>query len=91
MRVKKIPQRKCVACGESKPKQELIRVVRNKELVVTVDQTGKVNGRGAYICSNLQCLELAEKSKKLNRALEASVSEEIYQSLRDTIELKKEK
>lgn len=91
MKTKKVPLRKCIACGENKPKKELIRVVRSKESVVSVDLTGRANGRGAYICSNLQCLELAHKNKKINRVLEADVSGEIYESLRNTIESKIEK
>ena len=66
MKKKKIPLRKCIACGEGKPKKELIRVVRNNEKEVSIDITGKMNGRGAYICSNLECLELAQKGKKKN-------------------------
>lgn len=85
---KKIPLRKCVACGEAKPKKELIRVVRNIEKEVEIDMTGKKNGRGAYICSNLQCLELALKGKKLSRALEVEMSKEVYENLKDIIESK---
>lgn len=79
MKTRKIPLRKCIACGENKAKKELLRVVKNKEEGVIIDKTGKVNGRGAYICSNLVCLELAKNGKKLNRALETEIPNEIYE------------
>ena len=87
MKKKKIPLRKCVACNENRPKKELIRVVKNKENFVDVDLTGKMNGRGAYICSNSQCLEKAKKNKKLNRALGIDISEEVYEKLNNIISL----
>ena len=86
MRVKKIPLRKCIGCGENKPKKELIRVVKNKDLEVKIDTTGKMNGRGAYICPNISCLEQAQKSKRLSRALEIEIPSNIYEDLRETIE-----
>ncbi len=88
MKKKKIPLRKCIACGEGKPKKELIRVVRNNEKEVSIDITGKMNGRGAYICSNLECLELAQKGKKLSRTLEVEVPNDVYESLKDIIQPK---
>ncbi|CAK7043370.1 YlxR family protein [Tissierella carlieri] len=88
MKKKKIPLRKCIACGEGKPKKELIRVVRNNEKEVSIDITGKMNGRGAYICSNLECLELAQKGKKLSRTLEVEVPNDVYESLKDIIQSK---
>lgn len=86
MKTKKVPLRKCVACGESKPKKELIRILKNSDLEVKIDITGKANGRGAYICNNLKCLELAQKSNKLSRALETKIPIEIYENLRAVIE-----
>ena len=65
MKKKKIPKRMCTGCMEVKPKKELIRIVRNKEGEVFVDPTGKKNGRGAYICRNIQCLEKAFKSNSI--------------------------
>ena len=85
MKKKKIPLRKCVACNENKPKKELIRVVRNTEGVVEIDLTGKKNGRGAYICSSIECLNKAKKNKNLNRALQAEISDEVYEQLVDII------
>lgn len=88
---KKIPLRKCVACGEGKPKKELIRVVKSNENEVSIDMTGKKNGRGAYICSNIECITIAQKGKKLSRALEVEVTDDIYEELKNIIESKLEK
>lgn len=85
MKVKKIPQRMCNGCMEMKPKKELIRIVKSSDGEVSVDLTGKKPGRGAYICRNSQCLEKAYKSKKLNKSLEANISEEVFISLRTEI------
>lgn len=90
MKKKKIPLRKCIACGENKPKKEMIRVVRNKDEEVFVDLTGKMNGRGAYICGNLDCLNAIKKNKKLSRALECEIPDEIYSELIEIIANKKE-
>jgi len=86
MKGRKIPLRKCVGCNEQRPKKELLRVVKNKEGDIFVDFTGKSNGRGAYICSNIECLETAKKKKSLNRALECEISDEIYEKLGQEIE-----
>jgi predicted RNA-binding protein YlxR (DUF448 family) len=85
MKVKKIPMRMCTGCNEMKPKKELVRIVRSKEGEVSVDLTGKKPGRGAYICRNLECLEKAFKTKRLNRNLEAAISDEIYEKLKGEI------
>lgn len=85
MAIRKIPQRKCVGCGVSKDKKELIRVVKNAEGEISVDLTGKKNGRGAYVCHSRQCLEMAIKAKRLERAFECQISEEIYQRLMQEI------
>ncbi|WP_338084631.1 RNase P modulator RnpM [Caldicoprobacter algeriensis] len=82
MKKKKIPMRMCVGCRESKPKQELIRVVRSPEGEIHIDLKGKAPGRGAYLCYNIECLEKAIKHKSLERALDEKISEEVYQSLR---------
>ena len=80
--MKKVPLRKCVATGEQLPKKELIRIVRNKEGEVSVDPTGKKNGRGAYLKRSLEAIELAKKKKILNRVLDAEIPEEIYEELK---------
>lgn len=86
MKKKKIPLRKCISCGENKPKKELIRIVKNNENQVMVDLTGKVNGRGAYICPNIECFETAYKGKKLARNLETEINDEVYNKLKEVIE-----
>ena len=85
MKIRKIPLRKCVGCNDSKPKKELIRVVKNKENEIKVDLTGKANGRGAYICNDPECFKKAKKTKSLNRALETGIPDEIYDDLLEEI------
>ena len=82
---KKIPQRTCMACQEKKDKRELVRVVRSPEGDISVDMTGKKPGRGAYICPNLECLNKVIKSKRLERSLETTISQEIYESLKEQL------
>ena len=81
MAVKKIPMRMCTACREMKPKRDLIRVVKTAEGEIKIDTTGRLNGRGAYICKSLECFEKARKTNALSRAFEMKVSEEIYNQL----------
>ena len=81
-----MPLRKCVACNENKPKREMIRIVKNKEGVVDVDLTGRMNGRGAYICYNVDCLSKSKKGKKLDRALEITIPEDVYSKIMEVIE-----
>ncbi len=83
--MKKIPQRTCMGCNETKNKNELIRIVKNKEERIFVDKTGKADGRGAYICNNIECLERAIKSKRLEKCFETKIDNEIYESLRGVI------
>ena len=82
----KVPMRQCLGCREMKPKKELIRVVRSPEGEISLDFRGKKNGRGAYICSNPDCLKRAVKSKALERALSSAVPEEIYLRLSEEME-----
>ena len=79
------PQRTCIGCNSKKDKKDLIRIVKNKQNEVKIDKTGKQEGRGAYICNNLQCLEKVIKSKKLEKILDIRISEEIYENLRGVI------
>ena len=83
--MKKIPQRTGMGCNKKKDKKDLIRIVKNKANEILVDKTGKLNGRGAYICNNVECLEKLKKSKRLNRVFEINISDEIYESLRGVI------
>ena len=84
--MKKIPQRRCVGCFESKAKNELCRIVKTTEGEIVLDKTGKKNGRGAYICPNRECLEKAIKAKRLEKEFETTISSEIYDELRNMIE-----
>lgn len=83
---KKIPQRQCMGCRERRPKRELIRVVRCTDGEVRLDFGGKMNGRGAYICPNAECLKKVRKSKALDRSLEVTIPEEVYQRLEKEME-----
>ena len=83
--MKKIPQRTCMGCNEKKDKNQLIRIVKNKGNEINVDRTGKMAGRGAYICDDINCLEKLIKSKRLERVLDTKISNEIYESLRGVI------
>ena len=78
---KKIPQRQCMGCREREPKRELIRIVRGTDGTVSVDFGGKMNGRGAYICRNPECLRKVQRSKALERSLEPPIPEEVYDRL----------
>lgn len=81
MKEKKIPERRCVGCGISFPKKELIRVVRLPDGGAALDPTGKKAGRGAYLCRNAECLKKARKAKRLERNLEVTISDEVYEEL----------
>lgn len=83
---KKIPMRLCVGCKELKPKKELIRVVKNEELGYALDETGKKNGRGAYLCANSDCLNQAIRSKGLERSFKAPIPEAVYEELKKEME-----
>ena len=72
-------------CNSQKNKNELIRIVKNKEGIISIDRTGKAQGRGAYICDNVECLEKVIKSKRLERTLNTKISDEIYEKLRGVI------
>ena len=81
MQPKKIPLRRCCGCGESFPKKELIRVVRTPDGTVQMDFTGKLSGRGAYVCRSLTCFKKARKAKRLERNLDITIPENIYDAL----------
>ncbi|ATW24203.1 RNase P modulator RnpM [Candidatus Formimonas warabiya] len=85
IRVKKIPQRMCVGCKEMKNKKSLIRVVKTPEEMVLIDVTGKKAGRGAYVCPNADCLQLAIKSKGLEKSLKTKISPDIYATLKEQL------
>jgi uncharacterized protein len=75
----------CIACRENIEKRELVRVVRVDDQTLTLDETGKANGRGAYICPKLECLEKAKKSKAFSRILGVEMSEDLYNALKRVI------
>lgn len=83
--MKKVPQRTCIGCREVKPKKELLRIVKSSEQDISIDTTGKKNGRGAYICKNENCLDMAIKNKRLSREFEMAIPQELYDSLREQL------
>ena len=83
---KKIPQRQCMGCRERKPKRDMIRVVRGVDGTVSLDFGGKMNGRGAYICPDPECLKKAIRSKSLDRSLEVTIPQEVYDRLTKEME-----
>ena len=95
MRPKKTPMRMCTGCGQMKPKKELVRVVRAPQKEgeqgqvpppeISLDLTGKKPGRGAYLCRDAQCLQLARKARRLERAFSCKIPEEVYQRLEEEI------
>ena len=78
---KKIPMRKCVGCGEMKPKKELIRILKTETGEFVVDAAGKKNGRGAYICRSVECFRKAAKSRGLERSFKQEIPGKVYDSL----------
>ena len=85
MKTKKIPMRTCVVSNEKLPKKELLRIVKTPENEIKIDETGKMNGRGAYIKRSLDVVDLAEKNKALERHLECEISHEVYDEIRELL------
>ena len=83
--MKSLPQRTCIGCNSKKDKKELIRIVKNKDGEIKVDLTGKMEGRGTYICKNEECLEKAMKNKRMAKAFETEIEDSIYENLRKSI------
>ena len=83
--IKKETIRMCGICRERKTKENLLKLVRSKEMLVTEDKTGKLPGRGAYICYSEKCLDIAVKSKRIEKSFGAKISDEIYENLRGVI------
>ena len=83
---KKVPQRQCMGCRERKSKREMIRVVRCVDSSVNLDFSGKMNGRGAYVCPDPECLKKALRSKALDRSLEVTIPEEVIERLQKEME-----
>ena len=78
---KKIPLRQCVGCGSMKSKKEMMRVLKTAEDGIILDTTGKKNGRGAYLCVSMECLQKARKNKGLDRSFKMSIPNEVYDNL----------
>ena len=90
MKQKKIPMRRCIGCYESKPKKELLRIVRNSEGIIQMDFSGKMNGRGAYLCDDAGCFEKMVKGNKLSREFETEIKMATYAALRVQFEKRTE-
>ena len=80
--MKKMPQRTCMGCNIKKDKNEFIRIVKNKNGEINIDKTGKMPGRGAYLCDNVECLKKAMKTKRIDKVFETQIDEDIYEKLR---------
>ncbi len=83
--MKSIPQRTCIGCNVKKDKKDLIRIVKDNQDNISIDRTGKANGRGAYICDNIDCLEKAIKNKRIEKSFKLQIDESIYENLRNLI------
>ena len=84
---KKVPMRKCVGCQEMKNKKEMIRVIRTSEGEFLLDATGRKNGRGAYLCTDSNCLAKAVKNKGLERSFKQAIPKEVYEELEKEMEV----
>ena len=84
--MKKVPLRQCIGCGEMKGKKEMMRVIKTAEGDISLDITGKKNGRGAYLCKQADCLKKARKKKGLERSFKMSIPDEVYDSLEKEFE-----
>ena len=82
---KKTPTRKCTGCGEHFPKNELIRVLRLPDGSITLDLTGKMSGRGAYLCKNAECLKKARRASRLERSLECNIPDSVFERLEEEL------
>ena len=83
---KKVPQRMCIACRTMQDKRNLLRVVRTPNGEIEIDETGKKNGRGAYICKNKNCIEKCKKGKQLSKTFKQNIDESVYQKIIEVID-----
>ena len=83
--MKKLPQRTCIGCSTKQNKQDLIRIVKNKDGQIHVDPSGKMEGRGTYICKKAECLEKAVKSKRILKYFELKIGDDTYENLKKII------
>ena len=84
---KKIPMRQCLGCNQHVPKNELLRIVRSPDGEVSLDATGKKNGRGAYICKSLACLKKVRKNRRLEHNLSCGISSDVYDRMEEELSL----
>ena len=87
MAEKKLPLRRCAGCSEQKTKKEFVRVVRTPEGEIILDETGKANGRGVYLCPKKACLQKARKAKRLEKSLNLAIPEEVWNALEEKLDL----
>lgn len=85
MQTKKVPMRMCSGCGEMKPKRELVRVVKSPQGEISMDLTGRKAGRGAYVCKNPECLQKAQKARRLERSFSMQIPQEVYERLKEEL------
>ena len=85
-KVKKIPMRQCLGCNEHRPKRELLRVVRSPEGEISLDFIGKKSGRGAYICRDVKCLRRARKSRRIDKNLDCTIPDAVYDAMEQELE-----
>ena len=85
-KMKKIPMRQCLGCNEHRSKAELLRVVRSPEGEISLDFTGKKSGRGAYLCRDVKCLRRARKSRRIDKNLDCSIPDEIYDRMEQELQ-----
>ena len=86
MSMKKVPLRQCIGCQEMKSKKEMIRVIKTAEDEIMLDATGRKNGRGAYLCPSMECLNKAVKGKGLERSFKMAIPKEVYETLEKEME-----
>ena len=87
--MKKRPERTCIICNRPNEKQNLLRIVKSKENIVSVDLSGNMPGRGAYICKNEDCIEKMIKTNKLSKSLKTEIQTEVYEKIREVIGIEK--
>ena len=85
MQARRIPLRMCAGCGEHKPKKELVRVVKPPEGEISLDTTGRKPGRGAYVCRSADCLRLARRARRLERAFSCQIPDEVYERMEEEL------
>ncbi len=85
MRSGKIPMRLCLGCNEMKPKKELMRVVKSPEGEISLDFTGKKNGRGAYLCKSRKCIDRARKARRFEKSLACRIDDSVYEVMADEL------